>query len=288
MRQAARNAEGRRNLWSGSQLRHRAVIFVSADVTGSEETDTPPSEPNDAIRESPEMKPSTDRNATESDLTVDREKPADTSNLPIDTPNESSLDPELCLLTPGDSSGETSEDEIVFQGRANARKPTRKHQNQPNRIGSDFLPTPRYATEDEAGRMDFDCKEGEEETVSTAVARALPESQSAEEDQYPPIERSTSMDLSEGADYVGLKPTPAKRGTRRPHTEDESDPLDDYIANIDGDYEDILKAYKLMGNLGTPEPDSESSSERSSGQSATHELDALFEAGSPPHNSGSK
>lgn len=297
MRQAARNAEGRRNLWSGSQLRHRAVNFVSADGTGSEGMDTPPSEPNEANREPLETKPSAEQDATEADLTVDREKVTDASSLPIDAPDESTPETHTpnpntapCLFTPGDSPQvspeDSSEDEIVFSGRYNTRKPIRDPQYQSGQIGSDFLPTPRYATEDEAGRTDLDGEEREEEAVPTAVTRVLPESYSATGEQYPQIERATSMDLSEGADYLGINPTPAKRRTRRAHSEGESDHLDDYIANMDGDYDDILRAYNLKGDL-APEPDSESSSQRSSSQSATHDLDALFEAGSPPA-SGSK
>ncbi|RMJ23426.1 hypothetical protein PHISP_05706 [Aspergillus sp. HF37] len=290
MQQAAKNVEGRRNLWSGSQLRHRSVVFVSAGAAEPEETDSPSSRPDEANREPVESKQSPVQDVTEMDFTVGREA-ADVLNPPIDASSESVSHtqvpnpvPEPCLPTPRDSPEDSSEDEIVFQGRCNAGKPTQEPQGRVNQMGSDFLPTPRYVTEDEAGRTELDGEEREEETVTTTSAIIQSTSDGAATAHHPPAGRSTTMDLSEEPDYVGINPPRAKRGTRRPRTEDESDALEDYIANMD-DYEDILRTFNLKGGIDTPDtPDSDalSLSQKSSTPSATHDMDALFEAGNSP------
>lgn len=290
MQQAAKNVEGRRNLWTGSQLRHRSVVFVSAGSAEPEETESPSSRPNETNREPLESKQSPVQDVTEMDFTVGSEA-ADVSTLHIDASSESvphtqapDSVPEPCLPTPRDSPEDSSEDEIVFNGRCNTGKSTREPQGRASQMGSDFLPTPRYVTEDEAGRTEFDGEEREEETVSATTAIIQSTSDGAAAAQHPPAGRSTAMDLSEEPDYVGINPPRAKRGTRRPRTEDESDALDDYIANMD-DYEDILRTFNLKGGVDTPDtPDSDapSFSQKSSSPSATHDMDALFEAGNSP------
>lgn len=265
MQEAARNTERHRTSWSGTQLRHRAVNFVSAgDIESDETIDREPPGASEEPEDS-ELCP---------DLTADRETASDGLELPIDKPSESTAytqqpkpDPQHCLPTPGDS----SEDEIVFHGRGKPGKPQR-HWRQ---MGSGLMPAPCDDSKDvEDRREELDCKHRDGQFISTIAATTLPTSDDAVPSLHSPPGRTVITDHSEDVDYISLNPVPPKQKTRRAHTEDENDAMEDYIANVDIDYEDMVNSFNPRG--GPPVLYTLSPSSKSSNSAENDELGVSF------------
>ncbi|KAJ5219780.1 hypothetical protein N7468_008984 [Penicillium chermesinum] len=217
MQQEARNTETHTNAkwWNNSNLRHKAVQFVSAGQLNQ-------AEPQDADREETNSQPGTHHHGEpETNTNVPLELGTDTENNPffIDSTGDGAVatglpNPVLScelLNTDGDDNDE-SEDEVVFTGRQNMRMP-------------------------------IQIKTDEEQLQESLKIQPV----------QPPQAMAPLVHL-EDTTKVQTKAIPHHRKRQGRSSEDEIDLLADYIANIDRDYEaqeqDIQVESHPLGNNG--------------------------------------
>lgn len=274
MRQTARHTEGRRNIWSGSRLRHQAVTFISAgDMRPEGLDDSKPVETNDEAQVS--------RTSPASDETEARE---DTPRSSTDVPGQS-LPPtwtadstnSRLLSIPDDS----SEDEIVFRGRSRPKGLAQDVQDYLCRAEPEFMRTMPHATSGRECRDELHSREN----LPTTPASMAPTSDTTVKDRRLPMEHSARIAHSEGTDcteYLEIALPAKKRGTRRTYTDDQSTAMNDYIANIDDDYQDMLNIYDMQCRINTAELDVRSPPPSSSSSTSIHDLVHQSESGEFP------
>ena len=230
MREEARNTGGRKAHWSGSQLRHKAVNFVSAssmrlgEPVDSESAETSQAPPES--KEEPEPQP------MEKTDPIQRTDSIDVETLPEESPY-TELDPAThpASRTPEDS----SEDEIIFHGRNKHRRATPESDDQGQS-------KPGTATEDPMADA------AHTERPLNPTATSSPPRQ--------PRGRSTSIDRNDDVVYLGAERPPNTRRARKSNQDDRSDAMDDHLANIDQDYLDMLTTFARTDGISTSKANS--------------------------------
>lgn len=279
MRETARHTEGRRSLLSRSCLRHQTIPFVSAsDMQSEEMVDSKPAETDTEPQET-RMSPAIDTTEAEENVTGTGQH-IDTTEISIAIPCRSVASPrrssdQICegpLCSPGDS----SEDEIVFHGRNRHGKSTQQAQDPLGQKGSGFSPMPRHAPRDLRYREELDSEEPQGCPTTTTSTDILPISGSNAVSHHLSFGHLPGTDLSEEVDYMEIDVSSAKRERCWTHADDETAVMDDYIANMDTDYYDLLDVCNLQRGIDTTDLDTRPASPTSTRSTATHGLEILF------------
>ncbi|KAF7515100.1 hypothetical protein PCG10_003921 [Penicillium crustosum] len=196
MQQEARNTETHQRSWSDSNLRHKAVQFVSAGSL----------EPTLEQPDEEQTKSDTDREEPKTDNLQDR-----TANLGVpfvfDSKGQEVVHtehPDPVLQSNLSDIDDSSEDEVVFTGRRRNTKPV-LIETHPNEI---------------------------QEIVQTTTVAFRQKS-------HTPTLASTLRDPSPAVTPIDNPESNTERPDWPP--EEETDPLADYIANIDNDYHEEVK-----------------------------------------------
>ncbi|KAJ9481280.1 hypothetical protein VN97_g12212 [Penicillium thymicola] len=200
MQQEARNTETHQRSWSDSNLRHKAVHFVSAGSL----------EPTLEQADEEQTKSDTDREEPKTDNIPDN-IPDKKANLEVpfifDSKGQGVVHtdhPDPVLQSNLSDIDDSSEDEVVFTGRRRNTKPVliETHQNEIQEI-----------------------------MQTTTVA--------FRQKSHTPTLDSTPRDPSPAATPIDILESNTERPDWPP--EEETDPLADYIANIDNDYHKEVK-----------------------------------------------
>lgn len=204
MQQEALNTETHTRLWSNSNLRHKAVKFVSAgELKRSEievEVKLEDASPDDR-EEDAQTDPDPEVTKPEIEAPSDPTEDFPTGTFFFDSTGQQSIDTGLPNPTPRldlSDSDDSSEDEVVFMGRKNNQKPT---------------------------VMETDNNELQ------GILRAASENHLT---HVPPeIDTPTHPNASSQTSQSSAAPDGRQR---RRFYEEENDPLADYIANMDRHY----------------------------------------------------
>lgn len=199
MQQEARNTETHGRIWTNSNLRHKAVMFVSAgEVQRSEFENADPEERHTQIQNEPSY----------DEPEADSEKPPILTEEPQEslfyfdstgqTTNATGFpDPTLQLKS---LDSDTSEDEVIFTGRKNHAKPV--------------------------------VIETDADELRAMLQKGAPEESTAT--SGPEMEQiTTQVDESDTSQRLAASRVPEEL-----LSQEANDPLADYIANIDRDYYD--------------------------------------------------
>ncbi|KAJ5510875.1 Single-stranded nucleic acid binding R3H [Penicillium expansum] len=205
MQQEARNTETHQRSWSDSNLRHKAVQFVSAGSL------KPTLEPTLELAGEEQAKPNTDREEPKTDNISNKNADLEVPFF-FDSKGQGVVHtdhPDPVLQSKLSDIDDSSEDEVVFTGRRRNTKPVliETHQNEI------------------------------QEVVQTTTVVVMQKSHTPTLDP-PPRDASPAASLTDN-----LEPN-----TERPDwpLEEETDPLADYIANIDNDYhEEVTSGAKI-------------------------------------------
>ncbi|KAJ5857643.1 hypothetical protein N7455_008537 [Penicillium solitum] len=197
MQQEARNTETHQRSWSDSNLRHKAVHFVSAGSL----------EPTLEQAEEEQTKSDTDREEPKTDNIQDKKASLEVPFV-FDSKGQGVVHtehPDPVLQSNLSDIDDSSEDEVVFTGRRRNTKPVliETHQNEIQEI-----------------------------VQTTTVA--------FRQKSHTPTLGSTPRDPSPAATPIDNPESNTERPDWPP--EEETDPLADYIANIDNDYHEEVKS----------------------------------------------
>ncbi|KAJ5801420.1 uncharacterized protein N7518_003488 [Penicillium psychrosexuale] len=199
MQEEAQNTETHQRSWSDSNLRHKAIHFVSAGSL------KPTLEPTLEQADEDQTKLDTDREEPNTDNTPDKKTDIEVSFF-FDSKGQGVIHtehPDPVLQSKLSDIDDSSEDEVVFTGRRRNTKPVliETHQNEI------------------------------EEMVQTNTVAFMQKSQ------------TPTLDYTSGDPSPAATPTDSlESNTERPDwpQKEETDPLADYIANIDNDYHEAV------------------------------------------------
>lgn len=252
-----------------------------------ERVDPEPAE-TDTETQDAEISPIIDTTKAEENA-IDIGQHTDTTEIFMAMPSRSVPSPrspiQICpepLCSPGDS----SEDEIVFYGRNRHGRPAQQAQDPLSQKGSRFRPISR-ASRDLGYREEIGSEEPQGCPTTTTSTDILPMSGSDAVSHHLSYGHTPGTGLGEEVDYMEIDVSSAKRECRWTRADDENAVMDDYIANMDNDYDDLLNICNLQRGIDNTDLETRSASPTSTGSIATHALEILFGPEVSPPRKGS-